>query len=176
VEVGEDDAMAGEQREGPSTEASVSWRIKLRSTFTLVELVGDLNENTDLRPLRDQLKGDVVFHLAEVRRVNSSGTREWINFIHDLPAVLDITLTHCSPPVVQQLNSIRNFRGKATVRSVFVPYTCESCFAHEDRLLNVSPDSAAGPPVVPQVDCHQCSCPMEFDELAERYFEFLQDR
>ncbi len=164
------------KREGAPTEHSMTWRIKPRSGFTMVELVGELNENTDLRPLRDQLKGTVVLHLGELRRINSSGTREWINFIRDLPGVTEITLTHCSPAVVQQLNSIHNFRGKATVRSVMVPYTCESCFAHEEKLLNVDPGPALGPPALPLVDCQKCNSPMEFEELAERYFEFLRDR
>jgi hypothetical protein len=44
-----------------------------------VEFFGEIDENADFAELRRRLKGPVVFHLAEVRRINSCGVREWVN-------------------------------------------------------------------------------------------------
>ena len=75
---------------------ALSWRIKERPGFTTVEFTGEIDENADFGELRRRLKGPVVFHLAEVRRINSCGVREWVNFVRDLPGVTELTFTHCS--------------------------------------------------------------------------------
>ena len=56
---------------------ALSWRIKERPGFTTVEFTGEIDENADFGELRRRLRGPVVFHLAEVRRINSCGVREW---------------------------------------------------------------------------------------------------
>ena len=55
---------------------ALSWRIKERPGFTTVEFFGEIDENADFAELRRRLRGAVVFHLAEVRRINSCGVRE----------------------------------------------------------------------------------------------------
>jgi ABC-type transporter Mla MlaB component len=159
---------------GPPGRGPTSWRIKPRQGFTLVELVGDLDERTDLDLLRAQLKGTIVINLSEVRRINSAGTREWINFIRVLSVAAQVTLTHCSPATVQQLNAIYNFRGAAKIRSVLVPYWCDACDLYEDKLCNVEGLHGAVPSLPPE-RCHKCGGPLECEELFERYFQFLKD-
>jgi anti-anti-sigma regulatory factor len=154
---------------------ALSWRIKRRPGFTMIELIGDLNENTDLRPLVEGLSGPIVLHLGGVRRINSSGTREWVNFIRVVSAQLDVTLTHCSPAVVLQLNSIYNFRGQARIRSLLAPYLCEACDLSEDKLLDVSRLLEHKPLVLPEFHCARCGRPLELDEVPERYLGFLHD-
>jgi anti-anti-sigma regulatory factor len=155
---------------------ALSWRIKERAGFTTVEFFGEIDENSDFAELRRRLKGAVVFHLADVRRINSCGVREWVNFVRDLPSVTDLTFTHCSPAIVTQLNMIYNFRGQAGVRSFFAPYICESCNEEEEKLLDVQsqfPNGAVG--TVPDFECEQCGESMEFDDLPERYLSFLSE-
>jgi len=155
---------------------ALSWRIKERHGFTTVEFLGEIDENADFAELRRRLRGVVVFHLAEVRRINSCGVREWVNFVRDLPGVTELTFTHCSPAIVTQLNMIYNFRGAATVRSFFAPYVCESCGHEEEKLLDVQsqfPGNTVG--AIPAFQCEQCSMPMEFDDLPERYLSFLTE-
>jgi len=154
----------------------LSWRIKERPGFTTVEFVGEIDENVDFAELRRRLKGSVVFHLAEVRRINSCGVREWVNFVRDMPSVTELTFSHCSPAIVTQLNMIYNFRGLAKVRSFYAPYVCESCHHEEEKLLDVQsqfPKGAVGS--VPEFSCESCSDSMEFDDLPERYLSFLSE-
>ena len=55
-----------------------------------VQLVGEISENCDFAQLLGECGStDVILDLAEVRRINSCGVREWINFVRALddPAV-----------------------------------------------------------------------------------------
>jgi hypothetical protein len=155
---------------------ALSWRIKERPGFTTVEFFGEIDENADFAELGRRLKGAVVFHLAEVRRIISCGVREWVNFVRDLPSVTELTFTHCSPAIVTQLNMIYNFRGQAKVRSFYAPYICESCNHEEEKLLDVQSQFPSGrTDRVPDFTCEKCNQPMEFDDLPERYLSFLSE-
>lgn len=154
---------------------ALSWRIKERPGFTTVEFTGEIDENADFGELRRRLKGPVVFHLAEVRRINSCGVREWVNFVRDLPGVTELTFTHCSPAIVTQLNMIYNFRGAAKVRSFYAPYVCDGCGHEDEKLLDVQTQFPSGAGKVPDYVCDQCGAAMEFDDLPERYLSFLAE-
>jgi anti-anti-sigma regulatory factor len=154
----------------------LSWRIKERPGFTTVEFTGEIDEDADFSELRRQLRGSVVFRLSGIRRINSCGVREWVNFVRDLPNVTELVFSHCSQAIVTQLNMIYNFRGSATVRSFYAPYVCEECNNEEERLLDVDthfPTGVIGEP--PQFLCERCQRPLEFDDLPERYLSFLSE-
>ncbi len=160
----------------PSEPVALSWRIKERPGFTTVEFFGEIDENADFAELRRRLTGNVVFHLAEVRRMNSCGVREWVNFVRDLPNVEELTFTHCSPAIVTQLNMINNFRGAARVRSFYAPYVCDECGNEEEKLLDVQSQFPNGNTNrVPPHICSKCQKPMDFDDLPERYLSFLNE-
>ncbi len=158
---------------GPEPVA-LSWRIKERPGLTTVEFVGEIDENADFIELRRRLRGAVAFQLAEVRRINSCGVREWVNFVRDLPQVTDLSFSHCSPAIVTQLNMIYNFRGSARIRSFYAPYVCESCGQEEEKLVDVAAQNG-GKQEIPTFACSQCGATMEFDDLPERYLSFLAE-
>ena len=64
--------------------------------------------------------------------------REWVNFVRELEGVRTLWFSRCSPPVVLQLNTIYNFRGRARVSSFLAPYVCEACHGDEYKLLDVA--------------------------------------
>lgn len=148
--------------------------IKERPGLTTVEFVGEIDENADFIELRRRLRGTVAFQLAEVRRINSCGVREWVNFVRDLPHVTDLSFSHCSPAIVTQLNMIYNFRGNARIRSFYAPYVCERCGAEEEKLVDV-PTQAGARQEIPSFACSSCGATMEFDDLPERYLSFLAE-
>src|SRR5579883_1127789 len=129
---------------GEAEPASTLWyRIDERDDAIEVALGGDLDEHADFAELRARLRGRVVLVLAEVRRINSCGVREWVNFLRELPpAVSSVELVACSPAVVNQLSTISNFRGGASVRSLLAPYVCERCDVEETRLVELAPRAA----------------------------------
>jgi len=153
-----------------------SWRVAGREGDWLrVELRGEIDENADFSDPKRTLRGNVELLLEGVTRINSCGVREWVNFIRGLDAVGALAFARCSPPVVLQLNTIFNFRGRARVRSFVAPYVCEVCRADEYKLLEVAkhfPDRQAQ---VPGFLCRRCGGVMVLDELPERYLSFLAE-
>ncbi|MFH0901651.1 MAG: hypothetical protein V2A73_13570 [Pseudomonadota bacterium] len=155
---------------------ALSWHIKERPGITVVEFFGEIDENADFSELRRRLRGAVSFDLGEVRRINSCGVREWVNFVRDLPAVSILSFTHCSPAIVTQLNMIYNFRGSALIRSFLAPYRCEACGYEEEKLLDVqSHFPVRNQAVVPDFSCDKCGSKMELDDLPDRYLSFLAE-
>lgn len=154
----------------------LSWHIDRRPEATMVKFIGEIDENADFAELRHRLEGPVVFHLGSIRRINSCGVREWVNFVRDLPGVTELTFTNCSPAIVTQLNMIYNFRGNARVRSFYAPYVCENCNLEVDKLLEVEELFPEGRiDRLPEFVCERCQDPMEFDDLPERYLSFLME-
>jgi hypothetical protein len=178
--------MTVSEASGRLEPSALSWRIKERPGSTTVEFIGEVDENADFTELKRRLRGSLVFDLGEVRRINSCGVREWVNFVRDLtgtggaadgPSAVtsDLTFVACSPAIVTQLNMIYNFRGSAKVRSFLAPYVCTSCDHEEEKLLDVAVHFAGRARQPPQFRCDRCSAPMEFDDLPERYLSFLND-
>ena len=156
-----------------SVPSTLSWRIRAEPGYTMVELSGPLNETADFASLRQRLKGPVVLHMGGVQRINSGGVREWIQFMRDL-SVENVTLTHCTPVIVAQLNMIYSFCGKARVLSFFAPYACSSCDREEEKLIYVQTHFPNHDFTrMPQFHC-ACGGTMEFDDMVERYLGFLR--
>lgn len=156
--------------------AVLSWHLAPRAETTTVTFSGEIDENADFSELRRSISGHVTFHLGGIRRINSCGVREWVNFVRDLPNVTTLVFTHCSPAIVTQLNMIYNFRGDATIRSFYAPYVCEACNMESDKLLDVASQFGEGARAeVPAFSCERCGEPMDFDDLPERYLSFLME-
>jgi len=158
---------------------NLRWKLRGGSGRLVVELLGDFDETADLRELASALCGPVAIDLGGVRRINSAGVREWIEFVRNLPLVTDLLLVGCSKVSVAQLNLIENFRGPARVESFWAPYAC-ACGNEREILLEATERGAARVgvarvPSAPPVVC-ECGRIMELDELPDRYFLFLADR
>jgi hypothetical protein len=169
-------AVEGKGRAADQPGEPFSWHVAVRQGDWLrVELRGEVDENADFSELRQVLRGNVVLGLEGITRINSCGVREWVNFVRQLDGVRALWFARCSPPVVLQLNTIYNFRGRARVCSFLAPYVCEVCHIDEYKLLDVAehfPDRRAH---VPAFRCHRCGGVMVFDELPERYLSFLSE-
>ena len=152
--------------------SSLTWRIEEAEGVTRVALSGEIDEHADFAPLRERLQGDVELDLGEIRRINSCGVREWVNFVRDLPAARRLTFTACSTAVVTQLNMIYNFRGPARIRSFHAPYVCDACGHDDDLLVEVG---EGGRVELPAPSCPRCGAEMQFDDLPERYLSFLAE-
>jgi hypothetical protein len=135
------------------------------------ELAGEITEESDFAPLVQSLPSASTLDLAEVRRINSCGVREWLNFVTALSkAGKQIVLERCSVPMVAQMNMITNFRGEARVVSIFAPYHCPSCDEDHDKLIDLAGNNE--PELEGAVPCPKCGEGMEFDELPESYLAF----
>jgi hypothetical protein len=146
--------------------ASLRWRLVQRAGRTFVGFTGDIDERADFAELQRRLLGAVEMHLGGVRRVTSAGTHRWVDFIRSLPAVTELSLTHCSPAVVLQLTFVQGFAGPARVRSFYAVHHCAACDTEQDVLVDAPPDGAEA---LPDVVCPTCGAAMSLDDAPARY-------
>jgi len=145
---------------------------EVRDGTTRLSFKGDITEAARFDGV-GPLAGAVVIDLSAVRRINSSGVREWVMFIRAVPATAQITYERCSPAFVTQAGMISDFLGAGRIRSLFAPYACEACGATAELLLDVEKDLAPARGRAPPRACEKCGKPMVFDDLEESFFAFL---
>ena len=91
-----------------------------------------------------------------------------------LSKVPRITLIRCSPAMVAQLNSVYNFRGSATIKSVAAPFFCPKCDTEQLEVIETDKKIASPAELIEgERVCTSCGGAVEFDDLVERYFLFL---
>jgi len=145
-----------------------------------VVLTGEITERTDFRPLLALLAQEATLVLDGVTRINSCGVREWIYFVRDAEkAGKALTLERCAIPFVHQMNMISNFVGRSRVASVMAPYLCPRCGKDAAGPIDLSPSAGPLPEAATRQiralhPCPKCKAPMEFDDLEEVYFAFLE--
>lgn len=137
-----------------------------------VTLKGPFTEASDFTPLAAQLSGAVKVDLAGVTRINSSGVRQWVNFLRSLPQTTQLTLEKCPVMFVNQMNMISNFIVGAQVQSVFVPYLCTGCEADRSDLYDLAA-IREGRHLCP-AKCDACGAAMELDAPEDEYFAFTR--
>lgn len=111
-----------------------------------------------------------------VSQAASAGIVEWLRLIYLLKH--KFVYSHCPPWLVSHFNSISDFLppGRCSIRSVFVPFFCESEDVEEKFLFHVGKDlplqaSYAGFNVPDrQLNGHTFVC----DVTPKTYFSFLQ--
>jgi DNA-binding response OmpR family regulator len=149
------------------------WQVRKDGERTRVVLRGDFTEATRFDELLPAMVGRVVFDMAQVSYMNSLGVRAWCEFLRQA-RIQGYEFHACSAPFILQASMVRDVLGRGTVTSFFAPFHCIGCDHQEERLLQSAAILAAGlePPVF---KCPGCGGALEFDDLPERYFAFLQD-
>ena len=149
------------------------WQVQKDGERTRVVLRGDFTEATRFDELLPAMVGRVVFDTAQVTYMNSLGVRAWCEFLRQA-RIQGYEFHACSVPFVLQASMVRDVIGRGTVTSFFAPFHCIGCDHQEERLLQTAAILAAAlePPTF---KCPSCGGALEFDDLPERYFAFLQD-
>ena len=149
------------------------WQVVKDGERIRVVLRGDFTEATRFDELLPAMVGRVVFDTAQVTYMNSLGVRAWCEFLRHA-RIQGYEFHACSVPFVLQASMVRDVIGRGTVTSFFAPFHCIACDHQEERLLQSAAILASNlePPIF---KCPNCGGPLEFDDLPERYFAFLQD-
>jgi DNA-binding response OmpR family regulator len=149
------------------------WQVVKDGERTRVVLRGDFTEATRFDELLPAMVGRVVFDMAQVTYMNSLGVRAWCEFLRQA-RIQGYEFHACSVPFILQASMVRDVIGRGTVTSFFAPFHCIGCDHQEERLLQTAAILASGlePPVF---KCPSCGGALEFDDLPERYFAFLDD-
>ena len=138
-------------------------------------LHGRIDEHSDFDRLTRELPlGGATLDLSGVRRINSVGTREWMDFLRGI-GERPIVMVRCSPAIVEQLNAIANFRGHATVRTVMAVFECDLCGSTKPIELDVSRQFSNGRlDALPAPACDACKVVMSLDDDPSHYFLFVR--
>ncbi len=149
------------------------WQVVKEGERMRVILRGDFTEATRFDELLPTMVGRVVFDTAQVTYMNSLGVRAWCEFLRQA-RIQGYEFHACSVPFILQASMVRDVIGRGTVTSFFAPFHCIACDHQEERLLQSAAilASALEPPVF---KCPSCGGALEFDDLPERYFAFLED-
>ena len=149
------------------------WQVVKDGERIRVVLRGDFTEATRFDELLPAMVGRVVFDTAQVTYMNSLGVRAWCEFLRQA-RIQGYEFHACSVPFILQASMVRDVIGRGTVTSFFAPFHCIGCDHQEERLIQTAAILAADlEPATFQ--CPRCSGALEFDDLPERYFAFLQD-
>jgi hypothetical protein len=149
------------------------WQVVKDGERTRVVLRGDFTEATRFDELLPAMVGRVVFDMAQVTYMNSLGVRAWCEFLRKA-RIQGYEFHACSMPFILQASMVRDVIGRGTVTSFFAPFHCIGCDHQEERLLQTAAllASSLEPPTF---KCGKCSGTLEFDDLPERYFAFLEE-
>ena len=149
------------------------WQVVKDGERTRVVLRGDFTEATRFDELLPAMVGRVVFDTAQVTYMNSLGVRSWCEFLRQA-RIQGYEFHACSVPFILQASMVRDVIGRGTVTSFFAPFHCIGCDHQDERLLQSAAILASNlePPVF---KCPSCGGALEFDDLPERYFAFLED-
>ncbi|MBV8761633.1 MAG: anti-sigma factor antagonist [Deltaproteobacteria bacterium] len=141
---------------------------------SIVKLAGFIDEHNRLKQLVEQITATTaMIDLSGVERINSSGVRDWVNWIAALEANgTTPVLVRCSPAIVAQINLVKNFTGNGAVKSFLVPYRCSECDEEKSIVVETSEMTSPGASP-PTCNCIVCGHPMQVDEMPEAYFAFL---
>ena len=154
--------------------AKLRTAVETEGDTSIVKLTGFIDEHNRLKMLVDQITAaTAMIDLGGVERINSTGVRDWVNWIAALEANgTRPVLVRCSPAIVAQINLVKNFTGNAAVKSFQVPYRCREC--DEEKTIVVETSEMTSPEADPPTcNCGACGHPMEVDEMPEAYFAFL---
>lgn len=145
--------------------------------FTYVRLMGTIDEDNELSPLVNRIRGHTaIIDLAGIQDINNCGVRDWVNCLEGLQGRgIEVVLVECSPAIVSKLNSVSNFIERGFVKSFYVPYFCQACEQEKALLVDMDEFRGDGPVRTPTCRCDSCDGIMAFDDLEESYFAFVKD-
>jgi serine/threonine protein kinase len=150
---------------------SVSISTERTGEVVCLHLDGVIDERFDASGLLMQLGRSSILDLAGIKRITSFGVRRWSEGFGELqPDVKNLYLVRCPPCVVDQLNMVLNFAGRARVLSVSANGYCEKC--SDDRLLSVDLFGAEPLKQLARAICPECKSPLQLEQDPQQFLRF----
>jgi len=142
-----------------------------------LEFSGSIDENANYSQVGTVKAKKIDFVFKDIDLINSTGIQRWILFMNSLPQGSDIRFMNCPIRVIHQMNIFPKFIGEHTVKviSFHAPYFCSSCDLMQEPIVDVQTDFATlEKSTAPLKNCNKCGQPMEFDDIEEKFFIFLE--
>jgi anti-anti-sigma regulatory factor len=151
------------------TASALHWTTSESGDALRVAMHGDITERSTFGELTTALAGHRVrLDLSGIKRVNSSGVRQWLLFMKDVSShQILLSIERCSPVIVHQLNMVAGFAGPASVLSVMAPFACSGCDATREEQVPLDGDLEKL--LTSQRTCGVCGADLELDDLLSYY-------
>ena len=144
-------------------------------TSTTYAFKGSIDETFLFHQIPVLASAAIVFDLREIRGLNSVGVREWVYFVRQFEAKGHFSFRDVAVPFVDQVNTVPQMLGKATVSSFFAPFYCPRCDEEVNEVL-VCQDHriALLSRHAPALAHAKCGESLEFDALEDCYFHQVE--
>lgn len=145
--------------------------------FLALRLDGVIDEHNGLDQIGAALGGGetLLVDLGGVKRLNSVGVRDWVNWLRATRTRFrEIVLFDCPPPVMNEVNFVKNFAEGAHITTFAAPLFCARCQKEESRILDtVRIRNGSGGIALPSFACDRSDCENALDDDEETYFGFV---
>lgn len=153
---------------------SFSINKKPEGSNLVLEIKGNVDEDSNFTPPDLGSSTSVVLDLEGVTAINSVGIREWIKWTKSFPASIQIAVRKCPKIIVDQINMVAGFLPTGTVvQSFYVPYYADASGNEKMVLFENGKEFKNGelfPPAEVKDDSGEV---MEMDVIEAKYFKFL---
>lgn len=150
-------------------------KFKKNDDQLLVQLTGDINEETNFSAHNLAGNNSIIFDFSQVSGINSCGIREWIRWITPHSNSTKMYFRNCPKVVVDQINMVDGFLPhNAIVESFYVPYYSDETGEEKHVLFTLGVEFSDAGLQYPNTVCDSQNNPMEMDVIESKYFRFLQ--
>lgn len=155
---------------------SFSINKKSEGTGLILEIKGNVDEDSNFAPQDLGTASAVVLDLEGVTAINSVGIREWIKWVKTMPSSVKLSVRKVPKIVVDQINMVAGFLPPGTtIESFYVPYYSDSSGSEKMVLFTNGTEFKGGdlfPPAEVKDDSGEA---MEMDVIEAKYFKFLKN-
>ena len=137
----------------------------------LVNLSGQINEDSEMGDLKDLKGKKLILNLKNINHINSCGIREWIEFQKEHLVFDEIEYEECPQVIIEQMNIVAGFiHANGKITTFYAPYYSEG----EDKEYKIllSPSEVLDGKAPEKKD--DSGNILEFDEIEAQYFNFLK--
>jgi hypothetical protein len=154
--------------------APFGWRLDPRHP-SLVAIAGSFTETASFHDLARAVARleEVELDLFGLHHINSVGRVEWNRFLVGL-SPRRVRFVRCSMEFCNHALTGTDLVETGTIESFVAPYVCPSCAVEEERLIQTVLVPRRPAAAAPRLPCRRCRGPLQFDEIPERYFAFLE--
>lgn len=151
--------------------SSLDIKVSEKGEATLVELQGQINEDSEMSDLKSLKGNKLILNLKNINHINSCGIREWIEFQKEHFHFQEIEYEECPQVIIEQMNIVAGFiHSNGKITSFYAPYYSETEDKEYKILLKPS-EVLDGKAPEKKDDSGNI---LEFDEIEAQYFNFLK--
>ena len=134
---------------------------------------GDIDHSSDFSSIEKiPTCDDLKLNLESIKRINSTGVRQWVDFIGRFDC--RILFIKCSISAIDQFNMVPQFLGsRFEIENFYAPYFCDECEEDQDILLDWDSVNLETREPNKSFKCSKCNTEMEADFDSEDYFRFF---